>query len=122
MASASGVAGRGNVGGLFLLRALDTHLTSKLNQYRRRHIPKQNHKVMKWRAYDASLRQGDSFTVWFTDEAVEGWRAEPFTAPGRAALVFLSGDPDRTYPQTRLPHGPAPNRGPDWLRHRGGVA
>ena len=33
-------------------------------------------------AYDASLRQRGSLTVWFTDEAIEGWRAEPRTTPG----------------------------------------
>ena len=62
----------------------------KLNQYRRRHIPKQTRKVMNslgallrsWREYDASLRQRGSLTVWFTDEAIEGWRAEPRTTQG----------------------------------------
>ncbi len=57
-------------------------LPFKLNQDRRRHIPKQKHKVMNWREYDASLRQRGSLTVWFTDEAIEGWRAEPRTTPG----------------------------------------
>ena len=33
-------------------------------------------------AYEASLRQRGSLTVWFTDEAIEGWRAEPRTTPG----------------------------------------
>ena len=47
----------------------------KLNQARRRHIPKQKPKLMNWREYDASLRQRGSLTVWFTDEAIEGWRA-----------------------------------------------
>ena len=54
----------------------------KLDQDRRHHIPKQKHKVMNWREYDASLRQRGSLTVWFTDEAVEGWRAEPRTTAG----------------------------------------
>ena len=54
----------------------------KLNQDRRRHIPKQKHKLMNWREYDASLRQRGSLTVWFTDEAIQGWRAEPRTTPG----------------------------------------
>jgi len=52
-------------------------LPFKLNQDRRHHIPKQKHKLMNWRAYDASLRQRGSLTVWFTDEAIESWRAEP---------------------------------------------
>ena len=57
-------------------------LPFKLNQDRRHHIPKQKHKVMNWREYDASLRQRGSLTVWFTDEAIEAWRAEPRTTPG----------------------------------------
>jgi len=48
-------------------------LPFKLNQGRRRYIPKQKHKVINWRAYDASLRQRGSLTVWFTDEAIEAW-------------------------------------------------
>ncbi len=54
----------------------------KLNQDRRHRIPKQKHKVMNWREYDASLRQRGSLTVWFTNEAIEGWRAEPRTTQG----------------------------------------
>src|SRR3954469_725962 len=54
----------------------------KLNQDRRHHIPKPKHKVTNSAAYDASLRQRGSLTVWFTDEALEGWRAEPRTTRG----------------------------------------
>ncbi len=54
----------------------------KLNQHRRNHIPKQTHRVMNWREYDASLRQRGSLTVWFTDEAIEAWQAQPRTTPG----------------------------------------
>jgi hypothetical protein len=57
-------------------------LPFKLNQDRRHHIPKQKRKVMNWREYDASLRQRGSLTVWFSDEAIEGWRAAPRTTPG----------------------------------------
>jgi len=57
-------------------------LPFKLNQDHRHHIPKQKHQVMNWREYDASLRQRGSLTVWFTDEAIEAWRAEPRTTPG----------------------------------------
>jgi hypothetical protein len=53
-------------------------LPFKLNQDRRHHIPRQAHKVTNWPAYDASLRQRGSLTVWFTDEAIEAW-----AAPGR---------------------------------------
>ncbi len=54
----------------------------KLNQHRRHHIPKQKRKLMNWREYDASLRQRGSLTVWFTDDAIEGWRAQPRTTQG----------------------------------------
>jgi len=65
-------------------------LPFKLNQDRRRHIPKQKHKVTNplgallrsWRAYDASLRQRGSLTVWFTEQAIEAWQAPPRTTPG----------------------------------------
>jgi len=57
-------------------------LPFKLNRDCRRHIPKQKHKLMNWRAYDASLRQRGSLTVWFTDEAIEAWRSAPRTTPG----------------------------------------
>ena len=54
----------------------------KLNQDRRHHIPRQQRKVTNWPAYDASLRQRGSLTVWFTDEAVAAWDAEPRTTRG----------------------------------------
>ncbi len=57
-------------------------LPFKLNQDRRRHIPRQRHKVTNWPAYDASLRQRGSLTVWFTDEAIAAWAAEPRTTRG----------------------------------------
>src|SRR5687768_3307268 len=54
----------------------------KLNHDRRHHIPRQRRKVTNWPAYDASLRQRGSLTVWFTNEAVEAWAAEPRTTRG----------------------------------------
>src|SRR5215218_5084436 len=54
----------------------------KANADRRHHIPKQKHKVANWAEYDASLRQRGSLTVWFTDEAIAAWHAEPRTTPG----------------------------------------
>src|SRR3954463_7128568 len=66
----------------------------KLNQDRRHHIPRQRHKVANWREYDASLRQRGSLTVWFTDEAVAAWAAEPRTTrggqPWYSALAILT--------------------------------
>jgi len=60
-------------------------LPFKLNQDRRRHIPRQQRKVTNWPAYDASLRQRGSLTVWFTDEAIAGWAAEARTTRGGQA-------------------------------------
>jgi hypothetical protein len=57
-------------------------LPFKLNHDRRHHIPRQRRRVVNWRDYDASLRQRGSLTVWFTAEAIEGWRAAPRTTPG----------------------------------------
>src|SRR3954453_20552567 len=54
----------------------------KLNQDRRHHIPRPRRTVPNWPAYDASLRQRGSLTVWFTEEAVEAWAAEPRTTRG----------------------------------------
>ena len=57
----------------------------KANAARRHHIPKQKRKVTNWAAYDASLRQRGSLTVWFTDEAIAAWRAAPRTTRGGQA-------------------------------------
>src|SRR3954464_4756376 len=54
----------------------------KANAARRHHIPKQRHKVINWAEYDAGLRARGSLTVWFTAEAIEGWRAEARTGRG----------------------------------------
>src|SRR5688500_4125033 len=54
----------------------------KFNQERRHHIPRQQRTVTNWPAYDASLRQRGSLTVWFTEEAVDAWAAEPRTTRG----------------------------------------
>lgn len=53
------------------------------NAARRHHIPKQRFWVRNWTAYDAALRQRGSLTVWFSDEAVERWRTETRSTPGR---------------------------------------
>src|SRR3954466_15410798 len=57
-------------------------LPFKLNQDRRRHIPEQKRRVTNWRDYDESLRRRGSLTVWFSDEAVEAWKAERRTSRG----------------------------------------
>ena len=54
----------------------------KANAARRHRIRKQRHRVTNWAEYDAGLRQRGSLTVWFTDEAIAAWRAEPRTTRG----------------------------------------
>ncbi len=66
----------------------------KANATRRHRIPKQRRRVTNWRAYDASLRQRGSLSVWFTAAAVAAWHAEPRTTPGGqphySALAILT--------------------------------
>src|SRR5829696_6122572 len=54
----------------------------KANAARRHRIPKQRHRVTNWAEYDAALRQRGSLTIWFSEEAVATWRAEPRTTRG----------------------------------------
>lgn len=65
----------------------------KLDQDRRR-TPKQKHRATNWREYDEGLRRRGSLTVWFSQEAVAAWRAEPRTMrggqPAYSALVILT--------------------------------
>ena len=66
----------------------------KLNQDRRQHGPRQKHRVANLAAYDAALHQRESLAVWFTDEAIEGWRAALRTTAGKqpyyASLAILA--------------------------------
>jgi len=66
----------------------------KLNQNRRRHIPRTPRRVTNWPAYDASLRQRGSLTVWFTDNAITGWAAAhdapDARRPGYPPLAILT--------------------------------
>ena len=54
----------------------------KANAAGRHHIPRQRHRVTNRPEYDAALRQRGSLTVWFTEEAIAAWRAEPRTTRG----------------------------------------
>lgn len=54
----------------------------KANAGRRHHIPRPKRRVTNWATYDAALRRRGSLTVWFTDEAIESWRAAPRATPG----------------------------------------
>jgi len=55
----------------------------KLHSKGRRHIARQRHRATNWREYDGSLRNRGSLTIWFTPEAIAGWKAQPRTTPGR---------------------------------------
>jgi hypothetical protein len=54
----------------------------KYHAEHRHHIPKPRYRVTNWPEYDAALKRRGSLTLWFTDEAVAAWRAEPRTTPG----------------------------------------
>ena len=57
----------------------------KYNADRRHRIPKARYKITNWRDYEAGLRKRGSLTIWFSDDAVEAWRAAPRTTPGGQA-------------------------------------
>jgi hypothetical protein len=54
----------------------------KFHSKGRRHIPRQRHRGANWREYDAALRNRGSLTIWFTPDAIAGWKAQPRTTPG----------------------------------------
>ena len=58
----------------------------KANSAGRHHIPRQRHPGTNWPQYDAALRQRGSLTVWFSEEAIAAWRAEPRTTRGGQPL------------------------------------
>ena len=47
----------------------------KASADRRHRAPKQRQTVTNWAEYNVGLRARGSLTVWFTAEAIEGWRA-----------------------------------------------
>ena len=48
----------------------------------RQDILGQKHRVTNWREYDAALRNRGSLTIWFTEEALADWKAQPRRTPG----------------------------------------
>ena len=58
----------------------------KANTACRHHIPRAKRRVTNWAEYDAALRQRGSLTVWFSEEAIAGWKASPRTARGGQPL------------------------------------
>jgi hypothetical protein len=66
----------------FRFSCLEPIMPFKLHSKGRRHIPRQRHRVTNWREYDAALRNRGSLTIWFTPDAIAGWKAEARTTPG----------------------------------------
>jgi hypothetical protein len=52
--------------------------------------------VTNWAEYDAALRRRGNLTVWFTDDAIDAWRAEPRTAADSVDRFLGDGTYDRT--------------------------
>src|SRR5450631_2783348 len=50
---------------------------------RRHKIKKSRSKVTNWRDYNNALRRRGDFTIWFTDDAIAGWRPAKTGARGR---------------------------------------
>lgn len=48
----------------------------------RHQFPRAKYRVTNWAAYEASLRQRGSLTIWFSEEAIQAWRAAPRTTRG----------------------------------------
>jgi hypothetical protein len=91
----------------------------KLHSKGRRHIPCQRHRVTNWREYDAALRNRGSLTIWFTPDAIAGWKAQPRATP-EAASLFGPGHRNRADFASGVSIGASPRRGHDRLDH--GVA
>ena len=54
----------------------------KFNSKGRHHSRRQRRRVTNWRDYDTALRNRGSLTIWFTPEAIAGWKAQARTTPG----------------------------------------
>ena len=54
----------------------------KANSDRRHRVPKQRHRFTNWAEYGARLRSRDGLTIWLSEQAVEGWRADARTGQG----------------------------------------
>lgn len=59
----------------------------KHNEKRRHKIEKSRYKVTNWKDYNDSLRKRGDITVWFTEEAIQGWHPEKTGKRGRP-LVY----------------------------------
>jgi hypothetical protein len=68
----------------------------KANTAHRHHILRPKRRVTNWAEYDAALRRRGNLTVWFTDDAIDAWRAEPQTAADPVDRFLGDGTYDRT--------------------------
>lgn len=59
----------------------------KHNEKRRHKIQKSRYKVTNWADYNDSLRKRGDITVWFTEEAIQGWHPDKSGKRGRP-LVY----------------------------------
>src|SRR3954464_5356383 len=89
----------------------------KANADRRHHIPKQQRRVTNWAEYDAALRQRGSLAVWFSEEAIAAWHAEPRTTPGGQPHYSDLGITTALTLKAVFRFGSAPERRPDRLGH-----
>jgi hypothetical protein len=79
----------------------------------RHHIPKHKRRLTNLPAHEVSLRQRGDLAVWFSEEAIAAWRAEPRTnrggQPWYSPLAILTAltlpAPDRR--SDRLAHPPS---------------
>jgi len=55
----------------------------KFNESRRHKIKKSRYKVTNWHDYNNALRRRGDFTIYFTEDAIAGWRPEKSGARGR---------------------------------------
>lgn len=61
----------------------------------RHHIPAQKYRITNWREYETSLKQRGNLLIWFSEDVIAQWRAQPRTKPGGQAvyspLAILAG-------------------------------
>lgn len=55
----------------------------KHNESRRHKFEKSRYKVTNWPEYNQALRRRGDITIWFTEEAIAGWRPARTGARGR---------------------------------------
>ena len=55
----------------------------KFNESRREKITKSKYKLTNWREYNEALRRRGDFTIYFTEDAIAGWRPEKAGKRGR---------------------------------------